>query len=92
MKTADQFKSAADQCRLMRADSAPIETILNWARSKGFNKVESTLLLQAAGIASYPESKELVHGSEAWADARESDDQLHEVLEQAIQSRKQEPS
>lgn len=56
--------------------------VLAQLRADGFSPVESIKVTRAVLHVSLGEAKQIVHTSEAWADAREGFEELHENAEQ----------
>ena len=59
------------------------EQVLAQLRSEGFSPIESIKVTRAVLHVSLGEAKQIVHQSVAWADARESFEELHDVAEAA---------
>ncbi len=58
--------------------------VLAQLRTDGFSPVESIKVTRAVLHVSLGEAKRIVHFSEAWADAREGFEELHEVAEAVV--------
>ena len=60
------------------------DRVLAQLRADGFSPIESMKVTRAVLHVSIGEAKRIVHFSEAWADAREGFEQLHEVAEAVV--------
>ena len=61
-------------------------SLIGKLREMGFGKVETIKILLEAFSAPFPIIKNTVHGSAAWLDRKESDDALHDSVEQDLKS------
>ena len=68
--------------QLLEANTSE-EDILEFLRVSKFHKMESLKAMREISKLSISEAKKLVHLSKTWADQKETDDALHELIEQS---------
>jgi hypothetical protein len=74
------FDATADASRKLLALRGTIDEVLLLARSRGYSKIQCCLLLQAVVPTTPAQVKDWVHDSPIWADRKESDDRLLDIL------------
>lgn len=74
--------SQAPSASTSDADRGDWNAVLAQLRADGFSPVESIKVTRAVLHVSLGEAKQIVHTSEAWADAREGFEELHQSAEQ----------
>jgi ribosomal protein L7/L12 len=60
------------------------EQVLVQLRADGFSPIESIKVTRAVRHVSLSEAKRIVHCSQAWTDARQGFDELHDDVESAV--------
>lgn len=71
------------------SENSKSELALKLLRDEGYSKIKSMLVLVKSGGESLSEAKIIVHESEAWSDALEKDEQLHDKLEEYSNSERE---
>jgi hypothetical protein len=64
-----------------RGTQFPDEELLWSLKSRGLGKVETLKVLIESFDIPFPALKDFVHGSQAWAEQKVSDDALHDSIE-----------
>ncbi|WP_027483499.1 hypothetical protein [Deinococcus pimensis] len=66
-----------------------VEDVLRLLRSAGYGKIDAMRVLKILGVMELREAKRAVHLSDAWADQRARDDELHDEVERALRNEDQ---
>jgi hypothetical protein len=72
------------QSRKLFSAGEGYEVIVEFLKNAGLSKFESMILMVESEIASLGQAKEIVHKSESWAERRDSDDEFHKQIHQAV--------
>ena len=73
----------ADDTNAEIASRVGWDNALRRLRRDGFSPIDTVKITRAVLGVELDEAKRIVHASEAWADAREGFDELHDVAEEA---------
>ena len=73
----------ADDVNAENASRVGWDNALRRLRRDGFSPVDTVKITRAVLGVDLDEAKRIVHTSEAWADAREGFDELHDATEEA---------
>lgn len=74
------------RCRELLSSGASLEEVIADLREQGLSKVHSIVVLRKGTGKSPEEAKQLVHFSAAWSDARQRDEEFHELLIASLES------
>jgi len=79
-----EWRKYLKESRRMYDSGCSAEDILVFLRHQGATKVESIRLLIELAKLSNEEAKLAVHWSDTWRDTRETDEELHASVEEAV--------
>ena len=84
MTSEADFETAVLAVRAMPPNERGEEDALRYLRDAGMSIIQSMRAMTRARGYSLAEAKQLVHGSDTWADQRAANDEFHEQLARGL--------
>ena len=68
------------ECKRRSENGGDVETAIEFLRASGCSKIDSIAVLVGTYGIDLAKAKEVVHFSPTWNDARDSDEEFHELI------------